>query len=434
MCILVIDSDDAAAAHVKGLLADDGHSDVEIVASIGDALRWLESDGPARRAPTLILTSASLPDGSGLELCGRLRRTQRFEDVPIVVVSATADERALEEALDAGACDFLHKPVRSRELAARVRAALRAQRNQQASSSRADHLLGVAERLRKSNEVLMRLSSTDPLTKVANRRQLNVAYRREWRRASRVGQPLAIVMFDVDDFHVFNVRNGHLAGDGCLTAIAGALADCGRRPTDLLARYGGEEFTFVLPDTDLDGARRVAERCRESVAALGIVHAGSRCADHVTVSAGVASLTPRPDLSPEVLLSAADDALLRAKRLGRDRVEVSDGESSGSIVILVEVDPIIAPRVPTFLANRRRDVQVLRDAVDRDAFDSIQRVAHNLKGIGASYGFEPISEVGRRIEDAAHTHDAAAIRAAVTELDQYLDRVRVAPPAIADCR
>ena len=433
MSILLIEDDEAASAYLAAQMADEGYGNVTIASSIADATRWLDGDGA--RPPDLVLLDIGLPDGNGLDLCRRLKRAPRFETVPVIVVSAVDDDCTVEEALDAGACDYLHKPVRPRELAARVRAALRARRHDVASSSRQHQLLGLAERLRKTNEELARLSGTDALTNVPNRRHFNLAYRREWRRASRIVQPLALAMFDVDDFHAFNERYGHPAGDQCLVAIASTLASCGRRPSDLFARYGGEEFLFMLPDTDLDGARTVAERGREAVLALGVPHAGSRCAPHVTVSVGVASLTPRPELSPEVLLSASDDALLRAKQWGRNRVAAPDGESSGADLIQVEVDPIIALRVPSFLANRRRDVRTLLEAAERGRFEAIQRAAHNIKGSGASYGFEPISQVGRILEDAARARDVDAIRIALAQLDQYLDRVQVVshrPPIAAE--
>jgi diguanylate cyclase (GGDEF)-like protein len=423
--ILVIEDDGDAAALVAKILADEGYRSVEIVSTIDAAVRWLEPDRVVRAVPELMLVDLLLPDGNGLELCRRLKRTRRYHPVPIVVVSSIDDECTVEEALDAGASDFVHKPVRPRELAARVRSALRVMRQEQQSTSREHQLLGLAERLRKTNEELARLSATDALTNVANRRQLNIAYRREWRRASRAAESIALVMFDVDDFHAFNERYGHPAGDQCLVSVAETLAGCGRRPSDLFARYGGEEFLFVLADTDLDGARIVAERGREAVAARAIPHEASRCAPRVTVSAGVASLVPRPDLSPEVLLVAADEALLRAKQRGRNCVHVSDPDGEVADDILVVVDPIISRRVPSFLANRRRDVRALQEAVAREAFDVIQRVAHNLKGSGASYGFAPISDVGRRLEDAARARDADTVRQALGQLDQYLDRVKV---------
>jgi diguanylate cyclase (GGDEF)-like protein len=425
MSILVVEDDPDAAAHLCALLGEEGYRNVALAGTVADAVHQLEPQ-PANGVPDLILIDLLLPDGNGLELCRRLKRTRRFGQVPIVVVSSVDDECTIEECLDAGACDYLRKPVRPRELAARLRAALRVKRAGEEHWSREHQLLGLAERLRKNNEELARLSGTDPLTSVANRRQFNIVYRNEWRRASRAALPMALVLFDVDDFHAFNERYGHVDGDACLVAVAQAIAAVGRRPSDLFARYGGEEFVYVLPETDLDGARIVAERARHDVLALAIPHDRSRAGRFVTISAGYASLVPRPDLSPESLLSAADEALLRAKHNGRNRCESPEASSGRAPEpIMVEVDPIIARRVPTFLANRRNDVRVVLEALDHGSFDSIRRIGHNLKGSGASYGFQPISDLGKVIEDAALAQDADAIRRAITEMSRYLDQVQV---------
>src|SRR5262249_11679875 len=251
----------------------------------------------------------------------------------------------------------------------------------------------------------------------ANRRQFNIVYRAEWRRAARAALPLALVLFDVDDFHAFNERYGHVDGDQCLIAVASAIAGSGLRPSDLFARYGGEEFVFVVPETDIDGARIIAERARMDVLALAIPHDRARAAPVVTISAGYASVVPRPDLSPEALVSAADEGLLRAKHGGRNRSASPDISSeTPPQPIMVEVDPIIARRIPHLLANRRGDVRLVLEAIDHRSFDAIRRVGHNLKGSGASYGFPAISEIGRVLEEAALAQDTEMIRRVAGDL------------------
>ena len=171
-----------------------------------------------------------------------------------------------------------------------------------------------------ANHDLARLSSVDPLTQLANRREFDLVYQREWRRAARGGTSLAVVMTDVDHFHEYNARHGHLQGDACLVAVAGALRAAAQRPTDRPARWGGEEFVYVLPDTELAGAERVAERVRAAVAALRQPHGGAGAGPWVTVSVGVAATVPVSDRGGDALLEAADAAMLRAKRAGRDQV------------------------------------------------------------------------------------------------------------------
>ncbi len=164
-----------------------------------------------------------------------------------------------------------------------------------------------------ANTALQRESYLDPLTGVANRRSLDQCLEREYRRAAREGQSIALLMVDVDYFKEFNNAHGHLAGDDCLVDVAAAIREALNRPGDQVIRYGGDEFVVLLPNTDAAGARHVAER----IAAR--VKAGSRpsctCADdrRVTVSVGVASTLPTAAGSPQALLAAADRSLFLAK-------------------------------------------------------------------------------------------------------------------------
>lgn len=164
------------------------------------------------------------------------------------------------------------------------------------------------------------LLRTDPLTGLANRRTLEQTLEREVARAARFGAPLAVVLFDLDHFKRVNDTYGHRVGDAVLTAASGVLA-ADVRTIDLAGRYGGEELMLVLPETDLEGARVVAERVRASIEALEVLAGDSRVA--VTVSAGCAVLSLPRVGDVDTLVRAADDALYRAKSAGRNRVEVA---------------------------------------------------------------------------------------------------------------
>jgi len=129
---------------------------------------------------------------------------------------------------------------------------------------------------------------------------------------------------DVDYFKLFNDRHGHQSGDECLRAVAAIVGANAFRPTDLAARYGGEEFAIILPETDRNGALEVAERIRKSVMDLKIAHGAPKAGAHVTLSVGVATAVPDPEMEPDFLLSQADQALYAAKRLGRNRVTSAD--------------------------------------------------------------------------------------------------------------
>lgn len=320
MAILLIDDDADAAAAVQELLEHTWRVEVTIAPTAAEAQRLLER-GDGKSAPyDLIVLDIGLPDLDGIELCRCIRKRANLSLVPVVMVSGHTEETDIEAALDAGATDYVCKPVRSRELVARVRAALREKLNRERDRNHSRDLEVVTADLKRTNATLERLTAVDPLTQLPNRRQFNLVFMREWRRAARVSGCLAVVMVDIDHFHAYNERYGHLAGDQCLVKVAGALTAAVQRPTDLPARWGGEEFVYVLPDTQAEGARRVGERVRAAVEKLRLPHAGSTVGPYVTVSVGVAAMMPTLDRSPEELLATADAALFRAKSLGRNRV------------------------------------------------------------------------------------------------------------------
>lgn len=173
------------------------------------------------------------------------------------------------------------------------------------------------------NDELRRTSLLDGLTGIANRRYFNEFLEREWQRAKREKQPLALLMLDIDFFKAYNDTYGHLAGDDCLKLIASMLADMPKRATDIVARYGGEEFAVVLPDTDDQGAAVVGENVRSGVEKLGIEHTGSLISNNVTVSVGVAVVVPEQNSITSTLIAAADHALYQAKEEGRNRVKIA---------------------------------------------------------------------------------------------------------------
>ncbi len=169
---------------------------------------------------------------------------------------------------------------------------------------------------------IQELSLEDTLTGVANRRKFEEFLSREWERAKRLKRPLSLLMIDIDSFKKFNDRLGHLEGDRALKEVAQAIRRCVRDKMDLVARYGGEEFTVILPETDLNGAYKVAQRILRAVEDLNIKHPDSEVSDRLTVSVGVASLMPSDDsFNKEDLVKRADEALYRAKERGKNRAE-----------------------------------------------------------------------------------------------------------------
>jgi diguanylate cyclase (GGDEF)-like protein len=169
----------------------------------------------------------------------------------------------------------------------------------------------------------------DGLTQIANRRRFDEYLLQEWGRHIRMQQPLSLLICDVDHFKLYNDGQGHQAGDECLKSVAKAISQC-YRAGDLVARYGGEEFAMVLPQTNRAGAVQVAERVRATVEAAALPHVESPVCGPVTVSIGVACITPQPHgpTDARTLVEEADRHLYLAKRLGRNQVSYQDEENT----------------------------------------------------------------------------------------------------------
>lgn len=267
-----------------------------------------------KERPDIILLDAQLPDIDGFEIAKQIRDMEQADDwTAILFLTSMTKDEDLARGIEVGGDDYLMKPVSEVVLHAKVHAMRRLIEMQRA-------LVDVTHQLNAANKELQRLSTTDGLTGIPNRRMFDELSIREWRRCERMKKPIALVMIDIDYFKQFNDHYGHQAGDHCLRAVAAQVARAAPRAADLAARYGGEEFVLVLGETDADGARWVADNIRQHVGELGIPHmTPSR---RVTISCGVASVVPKGDMTLEVLLRSADDALYQAKAAGRDQVVV----------------------------------------------------------------------------------------------------------------
>ena len=292
---------------IEPILARDGEKGIELFKA---------------QRPDLILLDIIMPGMDGFEVARRIRQLEKDgEWTPIIFLTARTSDADLEKGISVGGDDYLIKPVSETVLAAKVKAM---QRIAQMRYS----LLVLTRKLDDANQELTRLSSLDGLTGISNRRQFDECLLREWRRVGRQAKPLSILLCDVDYFKQFNDGYGHQVGDECLKAVARTLQSALRRPADMVARYGGEEFAVILPDTDLTGAKRVAEAMRAAVEGLRIAHRFAESGGVVTISIGVATMVPtRGEAESAVLLKRADDALYRAKQAGRNRVVAAAGLS-----------------------------------------------------------------------------------------------------------
>jgi len=211
----------------------------------------------------------------------------------------------------------------SRRLAGQV---LHAHRLAAANQALVESLGARGKALEQACDALERVSRTDPLTGLANRRQRDSRLADEWERGLRSGGPLAVVAIDVDHFKRFNDTHGHSEGDRCLKAVAEMLQAGLRGPIDLAARHGGEEFMLILPGVDRAGAASIAERVRVMVATCSS-DPGFALPEKVTISLGVAAIHPAPGRSIHELTIAADAALYRAKMAGRNRYGIAAVDS-----------------------------------------------------------------------------------------------------------
>jgi diguanylate cyclase (GGDEF)-like protein len=271
-----------------------------------------------RERPDIVLLDALLPDIDGFEIARRIRAKEHPDEwTAIIFLTSMTKDEDLVHGITAGGDDYLMKPISQVVLQAKIAAMRRLVEMQR-------KLVETTRKLDAANRELQRLSTTDGLTGIANRRMFDELLSREWRRCLRAGKPLALVMVDVDFFKQYNDTYGHQAGDACLQAVAKQLARSAPRASDVAARYGGEEFALILGDTEMDGAVWVANYIRQNVAALKLPHKQSAF-KHVTVSCGVATILPSDKASAQTLIQAADHALYLAKERGRDRVAGAAG-------------------------------------------------------------------------------------------------------------
>ena len=253
----------------------------------------------------LMIVSLSNEKLDGLRLCAYFRSLESTRDLPILVVAEPDDEKKAVRALDIGASDIVIKPIDSEELSARVKTQVRKKRYLDALRARLDQS--------------MELAVTDQLTGLHNRRYMRTQLEQFVKRANMGGQPVSILLADIDHFKKVNDIHGHSAGDEVLREFGRRLRD-NIRPIDLACRYGGEEFVVIMPETTQALAHAAGERIRHLIGDMPFtINRGDQL--KVTMSGGVATVIP-PDDGLDALLKRADEALYRAKSNGRNLIEI----------------------------------------------------------------------------------------------------------------
>lgn len=265
--------------------------------------------------PQVVVTDWAMPVMNGLELCRALRATEWGQTMYVIMLTGLDSEEEVQEAFEAGVDDYVTKPVNVPSLRARLRAAWHYVRLLEAWERDRAQLKQFAAELAISNRRLEQVAMTDLLTDLPNRRAGMEALEQAWSGADRSGQPLTVLLLDIDHFKKVNDGHGHAIGDQVLREVAGALRSAARR-NDSICRLGGEEFLLICRDTDLQAGLLAAERLRKVVYRLVIRAGGVEI--RPTLSIGVAS-KDSDTADMDALVNAADKALYAAKRGGRNR-------------------------------------------------------------------------------------------------------------------
>jgi two-component system, chemotaxis family, response regulator WspR len=323
--VLLVDDQAIVAEAVRRALATEDRIDFHYCASPDEAMK-----AAIHTRPTVILQDLVMPGIDGLTLVKEYRANPAMRDVPIIVLSTKEEPVVKSAAFAAGANDYLVKLPDRIELVARIRYHSRSYINLLQRDEAYRALRQSQQQLLEANLELRRLTHSDGLTGLSNRRYLDEYLSAEWRRGARDQSELSMLMIDVDNFKLYNDTYGHVAGDKVLKQIASTVEGCLGRSGDLAARFGGEEFAVVLPGTSIAGVRLLAEKIRREVEALRLPHPNSSAGRYVTISIGGAATVPAHEFAMTSLIETADLALYRAKRDGKNRVFVNaDSGASG---------------------------------------------------------------------------------------------------------
>ncbi|HVY06188.1 MAG TPA: diguanylate cyclase [Burkholderiales bacterium] len=310
MSILIADDDPTIRVTLEHLLRQQGHR-VAVAVDGREALTLA-----IEVKPQLVISDWVMPELDGVALCRRLRETQEGRRMYFILLTGMTDDEELVEGFEAGADDYVTKPLNARVLTARLRAAERVIRMQEETQRDTENLRKFATELALTNRRLQQAALTDALTGLPNRRHLIERLNQERAIASRNQRPFALMMIDVDAFKQVNDAHGHDAGDQLLVRIA-ALLRQEARVEDIVGRLGGDEFVVICPGANLAMGVRLADRLRQSIAQF-VLQLGNQSVQ-VTISVGVSQQDTAPTVADDIL-QRADAALYRAKREGRNRV------------------------------------------------------------------------------------------------------------------
>jgi len=322
--ILVADDDKTMRMLLRKAMEQEGYRVVEV----NDGQQCLDAYDTIK--PDIVLLDAVMPVMDGFTCCKQLLKIARnnlmsalasfdtdsalgntvisklWERTPILMITCLDDEESVNRAFEAGAMDYITKPIHWPVLRQRLRRLL-----QQAQ---------VYKQLEAANQALQHIANVDGLTGLANRRRFDDYLNTQWINLAQEESPLSLILCDIDFFKFYNDKYGHPDGDVCLQKVGAVLSHIAQKNQDLVARYGGEEFAVIMPNTHAFGAVHVAAAMQAGIRNLQITHDRSEVSEYVTLSMGVATVVPTWESSPSDLIVTADKALYQAKAEGRNRI------------------------------------------------------------------------------------------------------------------
>ena len=326
MKILVVEDSKAMRTHLQNHLQEAGYKEVLAAASAKEAFEYLGIKGDKMESLPLdvgcILMDVVMPEIDGIEACRKIKSFYCYKYVPIIMVSASEQIDHLQRAFDAGAIDYIKKPVNETELIARVRTMLKLKREIDERIEKEDSLTTLTDQLKESNVALEKLSFRDAVTGLSNRFHLERQLFTEWRRALRYKNWISLIIFELDHFAKYFDNNEENIVNTNLVKISKEISSKLKRPADLVARIDEGRFAILLPDTNLEGATIVSENVRSSIEFLNIKNTALGEDKTLTISGGTFTVVPLKNLNPPLLFERAEIALSQAKAGGRNRIVV----------------------------------------------------------------------------------------------------------------
>lgn len=296
----------------RKILENAGFQNVEILASIDELMKTLQQSLNPENAPVdLILMDVIMPEQDGIQGIQEVKRFEMYRDIPVLMLTAIHDKQLLRQAFEAGAMDYITKPVDPVEFVARVGSALRLKQEIDRRKAWEQEMLELTRGLMENNSMLEQATFMDSVTGLLNRKAFDKRLQEDWIHCYVQNKPITLMLVEVDEFRSYNEQKGAVQGDDCLRAIAETMRTH-ERDRVFCSRFGGAMFALLFPGYDEESAKKDAETIRAEVRNLELPHAGLE-GGFVKVTIGIACVDPANESGPESLLQQADLEIAHAR-------------------------------------------------------------------------------------------------------------------------